>query len=56
VAHGEGLVDRIRAVAPTVDAFIDLFGDGYVDVALALGVPPDRIDTIIDFAAVEEHG
>jgi len=56
VAHGEGLVDRIRAVAPTVDAFIDLFGEGYVDVALALGVRPDRIDTIIDFAAVEEHG
>jgi NADPH:quinone reductase-like Zn-dependent oxidoreductase len=56
VAHGDGLVDRIRAVAPTVDAFIDLFGDGYVDAALALGVPPDRIDTIIDFAAVEEHG
>ena len=56
VAHGDGLVDRIRAAAPTVDAFVDLFGDGYVDVALALGVPPDRIDTIIDFAAVEEHG
>jgi NADPH:quinone reductase-like Zn-dependent oxidoreductase len=56
VAHGDGLVDRIRAAAPTVDAFIDLFGDGYVDAALALGVPPDRIDTIIDFAAVEEHG
>ena len=56
VAHGEGLVDRIRAVAPTVDAFIDLFGEGYVDVALALGVRPDRIDTIIDFVAVEEHG
>jgi NADPH:quinone reductase-like Zn-dependent oxidoreductase len=56
VAHGDGLVDRIRAVAPTVDAFIDLFGDGYVDTALTLGVPPDRIDTIIDFAAVEQHG
>lgn len=56
VAHGDGLADRIRAVAPSVDAFIDLFGDGYVDAALALGVPADRIDTIIDFAAVEEHG
>ena len=56
VAHGDGLVDRIRAAAPTVDAFIDLFGDGNVDLALALGVPPDRIDTIVDFAAVEEHG
>jgi NADPH:quinone reductase-like Zn-dependent oxidoreductase len=56
VAHGDGLVDRIRAAAPTVDAFIDLFGDGYVDAALALGVQADRIDTIIDFAAVEKHG
>ena len=56
VAHGDRLVDRIRAAAPAVDAFIDLFGEGYVDVALALGVRPDRIDTIIDFAAVEEHG
>jgi NADPH:quinone reductase-like Zn-dependent oxidoreductase len=56
VAHGDGLVDRIRAAAPSVDAFIDLFGEGYVDTALALGVPADRIDTIIDFAAVEKHG
>jgi NADPH:quinone reductase-like Zn-dependent oxidoreductase len=56
VAHGDGLVDRIRAAAPTVHAFIDLFGDGYVDAALALGVPSERIDTIIDFAAAEEHG
>ena len=39
VAHGDGLVDRIRAAAPDgVDAFIDLFGDGYVDAALELGV------------------
>jgi len=57
VAYGDGLAERIRAAAPDgVDAFIDLFGDGYVDVALALGVPADRIATIIDFAAVEEHG
>jgi NADPH:quinone reductase-like Zn-dependent oxidoreductase len=56
VAYGEGVADRIRAVAPRVDAFIDTFGDGYVDLALELGVQPDRIDTIIDFAAVEKHG
>lgn len=57
VAHGDGLVDRIRAAAPEgVDALVDLFGDGYVDTAIALGVPPDRIDTVIDFAAVEKHG
>jgi NADPH:quinone reductase-like Zn-dependent oxidoreductase len=56
VAYGEGVADRIRAAAPRVDAFIDTFGDGYVELALELGVKPDRIDTIIDFAAVEKHG
>jgi NADPH:quinone reductase-like Zn-dependent oxidoreductase len=57
LAHGDGLAERIRAAAPDgVDAVIDLFGGGYVDTAIALGVPPDRIDTIIDFAAVEKHG
>jgi NADPH:quinone reductase-like Zn-dependent oxidoreductase len=56
VAYGEGVADRIRAAAPRVDAFIDTFGDGYVELALELGVKPDRIDTIIDFAAVETHG
>jgi NADPH:quinone reductase-like Zn-dependent oxidoreductase len=56
VAYSEGVADRIRAVAPRVDAFIDTFGDGYVELALELGVKPDRIDTIIDFAAVEKHG
>jgi NADPH:quinone reductase-like Zn-dependent oxidoreductase len=57
VPHGDGLVERIRAAAPEgVDAFIDLFGGGYVDAALELGVAPARIDTIIDFAAVEKYG
>jgi NADPH:quinone reductase-like Zn-dependent oxidoreductase len=27
-----------------------------VELALELGVAPDRIDTIIDFAAVQKHG
>jgi NADPH:quinone reductase-like Zn-dependent oxidoreductase len=39
-----------------VDAFIDTFGDGYVEMAIGLGVPPDRIDTIIDRAAAEKYG
>jgi NADPH:quinone reductase-like Zn-dependent oxidoreductase len=57
LAYGDGLVDRIREVSRgRVDAFIDLFGDGYVDMALELGVPPERINTIIDFAAAAEHG
>lgn len=57
VAHGDGARERIlEAAASEVSAFIDLFGGGYVDLALELGVPKERINTIIDFAAVEEHG
>ncbi|MFD5506683.1 NADP-dependent oxidoreductase [Streptomyces sp. NPDC127051] len=57
VAYGEGVADRIRAAAPSgVDAFVDTFGDGYVELALALGVATDRIDTIADFAAAEKYG
>lgn len=57
VVYGEGQADRIReASGGEVDAFIDTFGSGYVELALELGVRPDRIDTIIDFAAVEKHG
>ena len=39
-----------------VDALIDTFGGGYVDIAVGLGVAPERIDTIIDRAAAEKYG
>ena len=39
-----------------IDAFIDGYGDGYVELALQLGVRPQRINTIVDFPAVEKHG
>jgi NADPH:quinone reductase-like Zn-dependent oxidoreductase len=57
VGYGDGVADRIRAAAGgRLDAFVDTFGRGYVELALGLGVVPDRIDTIIDFAAAEKHG
>jgi NADPH:quinone reductase-like Zn-dependent oxidoreductase len=57
VAYGDGVADRLRAAAPGgVDAFIDTFGNGYVDLALGLGVAPDRINTIIDYAAAARTG
>jgi len=58
VAHGDGVEDRILDAAgdEAPDAFIDTFGGGYVDVAIALGVAPDRIDTIADYAAAQRHG
>ncbi|WP_433725970.1 NADP-dependent oxidoreductase [Nocardia sp. CA-129566] len=57
VAYGVGLIDRIRAAAPDgVDAFIDTFGADYVELAVELGVPVERIDTIINWAAAEKYG
>lgn len=57
VTYGEGQETRIQeAAGGKVDAFIDTFGSGYVELALKLGVEPGRIDTIIDFEAAEKHG
>jgi len=56
VAYGDGVAERIRQAAGKVDAFIDTFGAGYVELALELGVAPSRIDTIADFEAVGRYG
>jgi NADPH:quinone reductase-like Zn-dependent oxidoreductase len=57
VAYGEGLAQRLREeAAEGIDAFIDTFGGGYVDLAVELGVRPERIDTIIDHEAAQRHG
>ena len=57
ITYGDGLADRLRAAAPQgVQAFIDTFGQGYVGLAVELGVRPERIDTIIDFAAASSFG
>jgi NADPH:quinone reductase-like Zn-dependent oxidoreductase len=57
VSYGEGLAERLRVESSgRIDAFVDAFGDGYVDLAVSLGVPPTRIDTIIDWAAAAKYG
>ncbi len=57
VAYGDGLAERLRALAPQgLGAFIDLFGGGYVELAVTLGVERERINTIIDFAAAQKLG
>ncbi|MFI9632601.1 NADP-dependent oxidoreductase [Nocardia sp. NPDC051929] len=57
VAYGAGVAERIETAAPGgVDAFIDTHGGGYVELALALGVSVERIDTIADFAAAAKYG
>ncbi|MEZ0050054.1 NADPH:quinone reductase-like Zn-dependent oxidoreductase [Mycobacterium sp. MAA66] len=59
VNYGDGLADRLRAASPSgrIDAFLDFFGGGYVELAVdELGISPEKVDTVIDFAAVEQFG
>lgn len=49
VAHGDGLADRLREAAPGgIDAFVDCFGGDYCQLALDLGVSPQRVNTVAD--------
>ncbi|WP_141580591.1 NADP-dependent oxidoreductase [Actinomadura sp. WMMA1423] len=57
VEYGEGVAERIRqASGGHVDAFIDTFGTGYVELAVELGVRPERINTIRDWATAAKYG
>ena len=58
IAYGDGVSDRIITAAEgaPVTAFIDLVGGGYVELALELGIPTDRIDTVVDFPAIRQYG
>ena len=57
VAYGDDLEARMREAAPSgLTAFVDTFGPEYIDLAVALGVPPDRIDTVIAFDRASEVG
>ena len=59
VNYGDGLAGRLRAAAPDgrVDALLDFFGGGYVELAVTeLGIAPQRVDTVIDFPALERFG
>jgi NADPH:quinone reductase len=57
VTYGEGVMQRILEATPDgIDAFIDLFGPEYVDLAVQLDVPPEKIETIIAFDKAQEVG
>jgi NADPH:quinone reductase-like Zn-dependent oxidoreductase len=58
VDHDAQTAEHIRKASPTgrVDAWVDVFGRGYVDMAIQLGVQPQRINTTIDWAAAQRHG
>ncbi len=57
VAYGEGLVGRVRALAPDgVDAALDVAGSGVLPGLIELAGGPQHVVTIADFAGAREHG
>ncbi|WP_327676428.1 NADP-dependent oxidoreductase [Kitasatospora sp. NBC_00458] len=57
VAHGEGLADRVRALAPAgVDAALDLVGGDAVEVSAGLVADLARIASIADFGVKARGG
>ena len=57
VEYGDGLAQRLQQAAPDgIDAFIDLFAPDYVQLAVDLGVPPERVNTIISFEKAAQVG
>jgi NADPH2:quinone reductase len=57
VAYGEGVTERILEATPRgIDAFIDLYGPEYVEMAVELDVAPERIETIIAYEKAQEVG
>ncbi len=54
MAYGPGLLDALEPYQ--VDAFVDLHGPEYLDLAVRLGVHPARINTVISFDKAAEIG
>ena len=58
VAYGDGLAERLSAAAAgdEIAALIDTVGHGYVELAVELGIAPERIDTVVDDEAARRYG
>jgi enoyl reductase len=57
VAYGDGLVERVRALAPDgVDAAFDAAGRGALEASVELVADRDRIGTVVDYATAERLG
>lgn len=58
VPYGGDMAEGIREAVGgdgTPQAFLDFFGGDYAGLAVGLGVPPERVNTI-DYAAAAAHG
>jgi NADPH:quinone reductase-like Zn-dependent oxidoreductase len=57
VAYGEGLTERVRALAPHgVDRALDVAGSGVLPELIDLAGGPEHVVTIADFAGAQQHG
>jgi NADPH:quinone reductase len=56
VRYGDGEKERILATTDRADAFIDTVGAGYLDLAIDLGVPKNRINTVVDYRGAKDRG
>ena len=57
VAYGEGLAERVRALAPDgVDVALDVAGSGVLPELIELAGGPEHVVTIADFGGAQEHG
>jgi len=57
VAYGEGLVERVRALAPDgVDVALDVAGSGVLPELIELSSGAEHVITVADFDGAQEHG
>ncbi|HVV10963.1 NADP-dependent oxidoreductase [Amycolatopsis sp.] len=57
VAYGDGLVERVRALAPDgVDVALDVAGSGVLPELIELAGGTEHVVTIADFAGAQKHG
>jgi NADPH:quinone reductase-like Zn-dependent oxidoreductase len=57
VTYGEGLVDRVRALASDgVDVALDVAGSGVLPELIELAGGPEHVVTVADFAGAQKHG
>ncbi|MFC1402121.1 MULTISPECIES: NADP-dependent oxidoreductase [Streptacidiphilus] len=57
VAYGEGMAERLRALAPEgVDLALDVAGSGVLPELIELAGGPEQVLTVADFAGAQKYG
>ena len=57
VAYGDGMAERVRALAPDgVDLALDIAGSGVLAELIELAGSPEHVITIADFAGSQQYG